>query len=125
MLTKDEIKKVIHSKQTNRLSSDGWAEPTIDYSVDEPVGIHFPDVLEYTYELRYRVKLTFPKHTTSHEQALCTAVGQIHNELYGEIISRLARIKAKTRYSAKAEVEGELDSLLSDLMGRRGGVNDR
>ena len=119
LITKAEIAKNIRSKKIAHLASDGWAEPTIQFTPSEPVAIPFPDVWQCKYELIYRVELTIPKYRDKWKQAHNSAVQQIHTELYGEIIGRLAQIIAMVKYSPKAEIETLLDNLLDDLKDER------
>lgn len=81
----------------------------------ESENLSFPDVLEYTYELRYRVKLATPKRKGASGEALNQAVRQIHSEIYGDIIIELSQISSMMKYSPKQEIEELVDTLLSRL----------
>ena len=115
MITKNEIANAIRSKQVRQISSDGWAEPTILFTSNEPIDVAFPDIWECKYELRYRVELVVPKYKYSWDQAHSQAIDQIHNELYGEIIGELAQIQNMLRFSPKAKIEDLIDNLLKRL----------
>ena len=116
MITKNEIANAIRSKQVQQISSDGWAEPTILFTSNEPVvNLLFPDTWKCRYELRYSVMLTVPDYKDSWEQAHRQAVNQIHNELYGGIIGELAQIQNMLRFSPKVKIEDLIDNLLKRL----------
>lgn len=114
MFTKQKMIACVRETGTKRVTSDGWMDMVSDYSVTE---CPFSPVGELLYESTFKIE-AFAQCTYKQGGAIDSRkklAHHMHRMMYGEIISRLHRIRHDMNYSRREEVEAQLVSLIRDL----------